>query len=83
MDKSYKIIDNVLDKETFIQLKNVFEDSKFPWYFIKDVTEHIKENKLSCYFINMIYRDKRDKEDNFHDYKNWESLDKINFINKK
>jgi hypothetical protein len=60
-DKSYKIIDNVLEKNTFLELKNVFEDERFPWHFVKNLNEFVKETDLSCYFINMIYRD-REKE---------------------
>jgi hypothetical protein len=62
-NKSYKIIDNVLDKKTFLEFKNVFQDNRFPWYFIKDVNDNVKETDLSCYFINMIYRD---SNDDFH-----------------
>jgi len=53
----YKIIDNFLDEETFLNIKNVMEGVTFPWYLVKDVNEvHInKKNDLTSYLVHMFF----------------------------
>jgi hypothetical protein len=57
MDESYKIINNVLDKEYFLEIKNIFESNKFSWYFCDKVNSYVKEEDLFSYFTTLIYSD--------------------------
>jgi len=51
----YKIIDNFLDKENFIKIKNLMLDSYFPWYFNNSVSnEKVKDG---FYFTHYFYKD--------------------------
>ena len=57
MDESYKVINNVLDKESFLEIKSIFESNKFSWYFCDKVNSYVKEDDLYSYFTTLIYSD--------------------------
>jgi hypothetical protein len=51
----YEIIDNFLNKENFIKIKNLMLDSYFPWYFNKNVSiKNISEDGF--YFTHSFYK---------------------------
>ena len=51
----YKIIDNFLEKEEFIKIKNLMLDSNFPWYFCNSVSYKNKNDNF--YFTHTFYND--------------------------
>ena len=51
----YQIIDNFLDKENFIKIKNLMLDSYFPWYFNQNVS--LVNSKDGFYFTHFFYKD--------------------------
>jgi hypothetical protein len=50
----YEIIDNFLDKENFIKIKNLMLDSYFPWYLNKNVSTLDSEDGF--YFTHFFYK---------------------------
>lgn len=52
---NYKIIDNFLDKEDFINIKNKIESYDFPYYLQKQININHNKNDLSCYFTHMLF----------------------------
>jgi len=55
INKDYKIIDNFLDKNIFINIKNIMENNEFPWFFIKTINENHHKNDLTSYFIHTFF----------------------------
>jgi hypothetical protein len=58
----YKIIDNFLEKEEFIKIKNMMLNNNFPWYYNNSVSYKDKQDGFyfthSFYCNNQIYSDK-------------------------
>jgi hypothetical protein len=50
----YEIIDNFLDKENFIKIKNLMLGPHFPWFFNQYVSE--KNNNDGFYFTHFFYK---------------------------
>jgi hypothetical protein len=57
--KEYKIIDNFLDKEDFLVIKNFLMSSDFPWYFQNIITNYENAEKLeeAYFFLHKFYKD--------------------------
>ena len=55
MKLKYKIIDNFLDKEDFITLKNSIINEEFSWYFQDLINANHGKNDSTCYFTHLIY----------------------------
>lgn len=49
---NYKIIDNFLDKESFLKIKKLLMSNNFPWYYNKSVS--LKKNKDGIYFTHLF-----------------------------
>ena len=58
-----KIIDNFINKDLYIQLKNIFLGDNFPW-FLKKGTVDSKKNDLN-WFSHSIYNDFKPNSDIF------------------
>jgi len=52
----YKVIDNFLNKQDFLKIKEIVESDDFPYFLQKDIV-HINENnnELNCYFTHNIF----------------------------
>jgi hypothetical protein len=57
INKDYKIIDNFLDKNIFLNIKNIMESSDFNWFLQKKVNKNHYENDLTSYFTHMFFID--------------------------
>ena len=53
-----KVIDNFLEKEEFLNIKNILESWDFPWFFQKKINYNHSENDLDCYFTHNIFNQK-------------------------
>ena len=56
MKADYQVIDNFLDKEDFLKIKNLLESSNFPWYYQPIINNNHSEKDLNCYFTHLFYR---------------------------
>ena len=54
---NYSVVDNFLDKESFIKIKDLVESFNFPWYYQRDINSHHSKKDLDCYFFHFIYSD--------------------------
>jgi hypothetical protein len=52
---TYKVIDNFLDKNDFLIIKNTLESHDFPYYLQKEINEQHDKNDLSCYFTHLLF----------------------------
>lgn len=60
----YKIIDNFLEKEEFLKIKNIMMGSYFPWYYNSTVTDyHLKDN---FYFTHSFFDDYHVKSEKYN-----------------
>jgi hypothetical protein len=55
INKDYRIIDNFLDKNIFLNIKNIMENDEFPWFFVKQINENHDINDLTSYFVHMFF----------------------------
>jgi len=55
MRNKYTVIDNFLNKEDFITLKNSIINKEFSWYFQDLINDNHSKNDLTCYFTHLIY----------------------------
>lgn len=60
----YKIIDNFLEKEEFLKIKNVLTGSNFPWYYNHTVARD--NSKDGFYFTHNFFSDLSINSDNFN-----------------
>jgi hypothetical protein len=61
----YKIIDNFLDKESFLKIKNVLMSNDFPYYYANGVSRYLK-SKDGIYFTHFFYNSDFDKSIHYH-----------------
>jgi hypothetical protein len=54
-EKTYQILDNYLEEEKFIPLRNFLTADHFPWYFQNSVAKIDQENLDDYYFTHIIY----------------------------
>jgi hypothetical protein len=59
----YEIVDNFLNKEEFLKIKNYILSGNFPWYFQEHVST--KNSKDGNYFTHMFYVDNQINSDKF------------------
>jgi hypothetical protein len=55
MRNKYTVIDNFLNKEDFITLKNSIINKEFSWYFQDLINNNHSKDDLTCYFTHLIY----------------------------
>jgi hypothetical protein len=55
INKDYRIMDNFLDKNIFLNIKNIMENDEFPWFFVKKINENHDINDLTSYFVHMFF----------------------------
>ena len=55
INKDYKVIDNFLDKNIFINIKKIMENDEFPWFLVKQINENHNVNDLTSYFVHMFF----------------------------
>jgi len=55
MKADYQVIDNFLDKENFLKIKNLLESSNFPWYYQHVINHNHSKKDLNCYFTHLLY----------------------------
>jgi hypothetical protein len=60
----YKIIDNFLEKEEFIKIKNMMLDSYFPWYYNNFVSHENTQDGF--YFTHSFYCDNQINSDKYN-----------------
>jgi hypothetical protein len=56
---NYKVIDNFLDKQSFLKIKNLMTSGEFPWYYNKGVS--LKKSKDGIYFTHLFFSDDANK----------------------
>jgi hypothetical protein len=62
----YKVIDNFLNEEDFLKIKEITTASDFPWYFQDLINDaHSIEDK-TCYFTHTVFNGKK-QQSNFFD----------------
>ncbi len=61
--KNFKIIDNFLDKDIFLNIKNIMEGNNFNWFLNKNITftDSKQENLNGSYFTHMFFIDVEDR----------------------
>ena len=54
---NYEVIDNFLDNEDFLRIKNkIMDNNFFAWFFMKNVAiENITENNNAFYFVHTFF----------------------------
>ena len=50
-----KVIDNYLNQEDFLRIKNTLESWDFPWYYQKNINDSHSEKDLNCYFTHYLF----------------------------
>jgi len=50
-----KVIDNYLNQEDFLRIKNTLESWNFPWYYQKNINDSHSEKDLNCYFTHYLF----------------------------
>jgi len=55
----YEIIDNFLDKESFLNIKNTLMSNNFPYYYNKEISK--LGTKEGIYFTHMFFSESSDK----------------------
>jgi hypothetical protein len=60
INKNYKIIDNFLDKNIFLDIKNFIESPNFNWFLQKKINENHDENDLTSYFTHIFFCEQND-----------------------
>lgn len=53
-----RVIDNYLNQEDFLRIKNTLESSDFPWYYQKNINDSHSEKDLDCYFTHYLFNQK-------------------------
>ena len=53
-----KVIDNYLNQEDFLRIKNTLESPNFPWYYQKNINDNHSEKDLDCYFTHYLFNQK-------------------------
>jgi len=62
INQNFKIIDNFLNKDIFLNIKNIIEGEDFNWFLNKSITyKDYKEDDLTCYFTHMFFIDIENK----------------------
>ena len=52
---TYQIIDNFLEKEDFLKIKNTMMSENFEWYYSEDVSN--KKSNDGFYFVHNFYKE--------------------------
>ena len=61
---NYKVIDNFLNKENFIKIKNVLLGMDFPWYYQPNISNANKTSKGPLFYLtHLIYDNKKPNSD--------------------
>jgi len=55
MKDQYKIIDNFLSNEDFINLKKFMTSADMAWYYNEKINSHHQEKDLTCYFTHNFF----------------------------
>lgn len=55
MEKNYKIIENFLPKDKFIELQHLLFSNEFPYFYNKTLNAEHKEGDNSSYFTHTLY----------------------------
>lgn len=63
---NYKVINNFLDKEDFLNIKNTLESYNFPFYLQKEINRHHDKNDLTCYFTHILFSQKGGYSNHFN-----------------
>ena len=63
INKDYTIIDNFLDKEIFLNIKNTMQEVDFPWFLQKKINDNHNINDFTCYFTHRFFYQ---VDNNFH-----------------
>ena len=63
---NYKVIDNFLNKNDFLKIKNALESYNFPYYLQKEINKNHDKNDLSCYFTHMLFSHESGYSNNFY-----------------
>jgi len=53
-----RVIDNYLNQEDFLRIKNTLGSSDFPWYYQKNINDSHSEKNLDCYFTHYLFNQK-------------------------
>jgi len=62
----YKVIENLIDKEEFKKIQNIFTNSAYlPWYYNSTTTHQTDDNDFM--FTHTIYLDDQIKSDVYND----------------
>ena len=54
MEKNYKIIENFLPKDKFIELQNLLFSNEFPYFYNKTLNAEHKKGDNSSYFTHTL-----------------------------
>ena len=54
-----KVINNFLSKNIFNKLKNLLEDSRFPYYYQSSFLPVVKNNNCDYFFCHTLFRDNK------------------------
>jgi hypothetical protein len=58
MNSKFKVVDNFLPKQEFLELKNIMLSYNFPWYYNSDINIfHENKKDLTCQFSHIFFRD--------------------------
>ena len=58
MRSKFKVVDNFLPKQEFLELKNIMLSYNFPWYYNSDINIfHENKKDLTCQFSHIFFRD--------------------------
>lgn len=60
----YKIIDNFLDKESFLKIKEYITSNNFPWFYNKDVSDNKSNDGI--YFTHLFFNREFNKSNFFN-----------------
>ena len=57
VNKEYKVIDNFLDKEIFLNIKNTMEGHLFPWFLTKKINPNHDTTDLTSSFNHIFFQE--------------------------
>ena len=73
---NYKVIDNFLPAESFVELKDLFYSNNFPWFYYPNISFNSQSKNNLFYLVHIFYFNSMINSDFFDDIKIL--LDKIN-----
>jgi hypothetical protein len=62
----YRVIDNFLNKEDFLKIKEITMAQNFPWYYQDLINPYHSFEDKTCYFTHTVFNDKK-QQSNFFD----------------